>query len=40
MVREGYLTDEQRAQTLREGLQFYTPDTLMRAPHFTVLCAK
>ena len=36
MVREGYLTDEQRAQTLREGLQFYTPDTPMRAPHFTV----
>ncbi len=36
MVREGYLTDEQRAQTLREGIQFYTPDTPLRAPHFTV----
>ena len=36
MVREGYLTDEQRAQTLREGLQFYTPETPLRAPHFTV----
>jgi membrane peptidoglycan carboxypeptidase len=36
MVTEGYLTDAQRNETLRQGLTFHTPDVPFRAPHFTV----
>lgn len=36
MVREGYISGDERDATLRAGLTVYTPDTPLRAPHFTV----
>ena len=36
MVREGYITSDVRNQTLQTGLNVYTPDAPLNAPHFTV----
>lgn len=36
MVREGYITSEERDATLRQGLTVYTPDAPLRAPHVTI----
>jgi penicillin-binding protein 1C len=36
MVEEGYITDAERDQALRQGLSFNPPSTSFRAPHFTV----
>lgn len=36
MVEEGFITDEERNATLRQGLSFATPTTSLNAPHFTV----
>jgi penicillin-binding protein 1C len=36
MVTEGYITDAQRAETLRQGLVLKQPAVPFRAPHFTV----
>lgn len=36
MVTEGFITDGQRTEVLRQGLTFSQPDAPFRAPHFTV----
>ncbi|MBC7813503.1 MAG: transglycosylase domain-containing protein, partial [Burkholderiales bacterium] len=36
MVEEGYITDAQRDETLRQGLTFSSADVPLNAPHFTV----
>lgn len=36
MVSEGFLTDQQRRDTLAQGLTFNPQDVPLRAPHFTV----
>ncbi|MBZ0297464.1 MAG: transglycosylase domain-containing protein [Anaerolineae bacterium] len=36
MVTEGYISDDQRNEALRQGLSFEEPDVPFRAPHFTV----
>ncbi|MCA9893220.1 MAG: transglycosylase domain-containing protein [Anaerolineae bacterium] len=36
MVEEGYITEAQRTEALNQGLNFITPETSLRAPHFTV----
>jgi len=36
MVEEGYITEQERNDTLRAGLNFVSPGTSLRAPHFTV----
>src|SRR5690606_5769512 len=36
MVTEGFITDAQRTEVLRQGLTFSQPDAPFRAPHFTV----
>lgn len=36
MVREGYITTAVRNQTLQAGLNVFTPDAPLNAPHFTV----
>ncbi len=36
MVREGYITSDVRNQTLQAGLNVFTPDAPLNAPHFTV----
>ena len=36
MVNEGYITAAERDATLREGLEVFTPDAPLRAPHFTL----
>lgn len=36
MVREGYISAQQRNETLQQGLNVYTPEAPLRAPHFTV----
>ena len=36
MVTEGFITDAQRNDALRQGMTFSQPDAPFRAPHFTV----
>ncbi|MEM6529687.1 MAG: penicillin-binding transpeptidase domain-containing protein, partial [Chloroflexota bacterium] len=36
LVNEGYITSAQRDETLRQGLEVFTPEAPLRAPHFTV----
>ncbi len=36
MVKDGYITPDERDQALREGLSFNPPDAPLKAPHFTV----
>lgn len=36
MVNEGYITRDEMNNTLAAGLEVYTPDAPLRAPHFTV----
>ncbi len=36
MVEEGYISATERDETLRAGLNFVSPETSLRAPHFTV----
>jgi membrane peptidoglycan carboxypeptidase len=36
MVREGYITQQVRNQTLQAGLNVFTPEAPLNAPHFTV----
>ncbi|MBE0690305.1 MAG: transglycosylase domain-containing protein, partial [Anaerolineae bacterium] len=36
MVNEGFITDQQRRETITQGLAFNPPDAPLRAPHFTV----
>ncbi|RMF82945.1 MAG: hypothetical protein D6737_00095 [Chloroflexi bacterium] len=36
MVEEGYITDAERNEALRQGLTFSSPEVPLRAPHFTV----
>ena len=36
MVEEGYITENERDQALRQGLTFNPQDVPLRAPHFTV----
>ncbi|MCU0482116.1 MAG: transglycosylase domain-containing protein, partial [Anaerolineae bacterium] len=36
MVQEGYITQAQMDETVRQGLSFVTSDIDLRAPHFTV----
>jgi len=36
MVREGIITPDERNQTLARGLNVFTPDAPLNAPHFTV----
>lgn len=36
MVQEGYITDAERNDVLRQGITFHQPDVPFRAPHFTV----